>query len=222
MTSTLHSEPVAGLLADLYSRAATARAARPRASRSGAPEQGLTSDQAQARADALEDQYMPIGEETGLLTYQLIRAARPAQVVEFGTSYGVSTLYLAAAVHDNGTGHVHTTEMNAKKIAAARATFADAGLDDLVTVHEGDAVTTLAELAGPIGFVLLDGWKPMYRPLLDVLEPKLAPGALLLADNTSLAGLDDYLAYVRDPANGYAGVSLPGKGEDTVELSVRL
>lgn len=222
MASTLHSEPVTGLLSGLYEAAAAARVARPGASRSGAPEQHMTSEQAQARADALEDQYMPIGEETGLLTYQLIRAARPEQVVEFGTSYGVSTLYLAAAVRDNGIGHVHTTEMNAKKIAAARRTFTDAGLDDLITVHEGDAVTTLAALSGPVGFVLLDGWKPMYRPLIEVLEPKLATGALILADNTSLAGLEDYLAYVRDPANGYAGVSLPGKGEDTVELSVRL
>jgi predicted O-methyltransferase YrrM len=160
-------------------------------------------------ADAREDHYIPISPESGNLLYALTRAIRPQTVVEFGTSYGISTLYLAAAVTDNGTGHVITTELSTKKIVAARANLDEAGVGDAVTILPGDALETLANVPAPIGLVLLDGWKDLYLPVLGLLEPRLAPGALIAADDTTFACLADYLEYVRDPANGYVTVVFP-------------
>ena len=136
--------------------------------------------------------------------YALARAIRPETVIEFGTSFGISTIYLAAAaaVADNGTGRVVTTELNDKKAKAAQANLQQAGVDAAVTILAGDARQTLADLSGPVGLVLLDGWKDLCLPVLRLLEPKLAPGALVAADDNDHSGIADYLQYVRDPAKG--------------------
>ncbi|TWP47056.1 methyltransferase [Lentzea tibetensis] len=175
------------------------------------------SASAQERADLLEDLYLPISPEGGNLLYSLVRAARPDTIVEFGTSFGISTMYLAAAVADNGTGHVYGTEMNAAKIAHARANLDGAGVGENVTILEGDALETLTELPGPIGLVLLDGWKNLCLPVLRQLESRLEPGALVVADDITFPTMADYLAYVRDPANGYVTVAFPV--EDGMEIS---
>ncbi|GAB3878953.1 class I SAM-dependent methyltransferase [Kibdelosporangium lantanae] len=173
----------------------------------------------QQRADLLESVYMPISPEAGDLLYALVRATRPQTVVEYGTSYGISTLHLAAAVADNGVGHVYGSEMNATKIAAASANLAEAGLADHVTILPGDARETLAGVPGPVGFVLMDGWKELSLAVLETLEQLLTPGALVLADDTELPSLAGYLAYVRDPANGYTSVNFPVA--DGMEVSCR-
>jgi predicted O-methyltransferase YrrM len=171
----------------------------------------------QEKADALQDLYLPVSPEGGKLLYSLVRAARPQNVVEFGTSYGISTIYLAAAVRDNGIGHVYGTEMNAVKVQAAQANLAEAGLGEQATVLAGDALETLAGLPGPIGIALLDGWKELCLPVLRLLEPRLAPGALVIGDDNSFESMTDYVAYVRDPANGYVSVDFPI--EDGMEVS---
>ena len=86
-----------------------------------------------------------------------------------------------------------------------------------MTILAGDARQTLADLPGPVGLVLLDGWKDLCLPVLRLLEPKLAPGALVAADDSSFASMAGYLEYVREPANGYVTVSFPV--EDGVEIS---
>ncbi len=185
-----------------------------------APPPGLASwaDASAAElADALQDAYIPISAEAGTLLYALIRASRPETVVEFGTSFGISTIYLAAAVTDNGTGHVLTTELSGKKVAAAGANLREAGVGAAVTILEGDALQTLADVPGPVGLALLDGWKDLCLPVLRLLEPKLAPGALVAGDDSNFPGMADYLAYVRDPANGYVTVAFPV--EDGMEIS---
>jgi predicted O-methyltransferase YrrM len=176
---------------------------------------------AQERADALSEFYLPVTPDAGRLLYALVRASRPRTVVEFGMSLGISAIHLASAVRDNGAGRVVTTELNADKVAAATRNFADAGLDDLITVLQGDALQTLAEVEGPIELVLLDGWKDLYVQVLDLLEPRLAPGALVVADNTSMPALQPYLDYVRDPANGYVSVNFPARESDSMEISCR-
>jgi len=185
---------------------------------------GVRSTTSQERADAAAEIYMPISADGGRLLYSLIRAVRPQTVVEFGTSFGISTLHLAAAVRDNGLGRVLTTELSARKAAAARATFVETGLDDVVTVLEGDAMETLpAHLDdgdGSVGFVLLDGWKDLYLPLLRLLEPRLAPGTLVVADDADMKAVQPYLAYVRDVENGYQSVLFPV--EDGMEISCRV
>src|ERR1700761_6542660 len=142
-----------------------------------------TARTVQERADTMSEFYIPVTPESGQLLYSLVRATKPATVVEFGMSFGISALHLASAVRDNGAGRVVTTEISKSKIAAAKQTFTETGLDDLITVLEGDALTTLAVLDGPVDFVLLDGWKELYVPVIKLLEPHLSPAALVVADN---------------------------------------
>jgi predicted O-methyltransferase YrrM len=184
--------------------------------------EGLADMSAREQADAFAELYIPVSPEGGRLLYTLIRASRPATVVEFGTSFGISTIHLAAAVRDNGSGQVISTELNAAKAAQARANLTDAGLAELVTILEGDARETLAGVSGPVGFVLLDGWKNLYLPVLRLLEPRLAPGALVVADDTvsMAAQMTDYLSHVRDPSNGYLSVSFPES--DGLEITCRV
>jgi predicted O-methyltransferase YrrM len=182
----------------------------------------MASATAQERADALSDVYMPVTPEAGRLLYALVRATRPQTVVEFGTSLGLSGIHLAAAVKDNGSGRVVTTELSTAKIATATRNFTDAGVNDVITVLEGDALSTLTTLDGPVEFVLLDGWKEFYLPVIELLEPKLSTGALIVADNTNMPDTQPYLDYVRDPANGYVSVNFLARDTDSMELSCRV
>lgn len=181
----------------------------------------LSSASAQERADAFSDFYIPVTPEAGRLLYSLVRASSPVTVVEFGMSFGISALHLAAAVRDNGGGRVVTTELSAAKIAAAKQTFAETGLDDLITVLEGDALDTLASLDGPVGFVLLDGWKELYLPVIQLIEGHLSAGALVVADNTEMADTKPYLDYMRNPDNGYVSVNFHARDTDSMEISCR-
>jgi predicted O-methyltransferase YrrM len=181
----------------------------------------LSSASAQERADALSDFYLPVTPEAGRLLYALVRVARPSTVVEFGMSLGISAIHLAAALRDNGSGRLVTTELSAAKVAAAKKTFAETGLEDIITVLEGDALTTLASLDSPVQFVLLDGWKELYLPVVKLLEPRLTPGALIVADNTSMDDTKPYLDQMRDPSNGYVSVNFLARDSDSMEISCR-
>jgi predicted O-methyltransferase YrrM len=107
----------------------------------------------------------------------------------------------------------------APEIAAARGGLTQAGVAAVVTILPGDALSTLAEIPGPIGLMLLDGWKDMCLPVLQLLEDRLAPGALVVADDITLPAMGNYLDYVRDPASGYVNVTFPV--EDGMEISCR-
>jgi predicted O-methyltransferase YrrM len=214
--TTLSDAAVSSTLDRLYTTAHD-QMARFRERRAAFPD--LQNATAQERADALAEVYMPVTPTAGRLLYSLVRATRPATVVEFGTSFGISAIHLASAVRDNGTGRVVTTELNAAKIAAARQNFAEAGLQDLITVLEGDATSTLVEVQSPISFVLLDGWKELYLPVLALLEPRLTDGALVVADNTEMADAKPYLDYVRDGGNGYVSVNFAARDTDSMEIS---
>jgi predicted O-methyltransferase YrrM len=173
----------------------------------------------QERADAMSAVYMPISAQGGDLLYSLVRASRPDTIVEFGTSFGISTIYLACAVLDNGKGHIFSTELSTAKVEAAHRNLLEAGVADKVTILRGDALETLTDVPGPIGLALLDGWKDMNLPVLKLLEPRLAAGALVVADDSSFATMADYLHYVRDRANGYVSVTFPVA--DGMEISCR-
>ncbi len=219
MANSLQSEPVRDLLDRLFKAAAGDDLRRVRVAMAHPDGFGPTATREQA--DAYEEIYIPISPEAGRLLYSLIRAAHPSTVVEFGTSFGISTIHLAAAVRDNGAGRVISTELNAAKVARATANIAEAGLANWVTILEGDALKTLATIDTPVEFVLLDGWKNLYLPVLHLLEPRLTAGALVIADDTiSLADeMGNYLGYVRDPANGYLSVLFPDA--DGLEITCR-
>jgi predicted O-methyltransferase YrrM len=171
------------------------------------------------RTETMSEFYIPVTPEAGRLLYSLVRATRPATVVEFGMSFGISALHLAAGVRDNGTGRVVTTELSDTKIAAAKQTFADTGLADVITILEGDALSTLDALDGTVDFVLLDGWKDLYLPVIQLLEPSLSPGALVIADNAEAADTRTYLDHVRGADNGYVSFNFPARESDSMELS---
>ncbi|HEU0161703.1 MAG TPA: class I SAM-dependent methyltransferase [Rhizomicrobium sp.] len=164
----------------------------------------------------LKDMPLAVSRETGALLFMLARGARARTVVEFGTSFGISTLHLAAALRDNGGGRLITTEFEPSKVARARANLAAAGLADLVEFREGDALQTLAaDLPETIDLLLLDGAKALYREILGLVETRLRVGAFIVADNADHS--PDYLAHVRKPANGYLSAAFA----EEVELSMR-
>lgn len=218
MTSTLLDARVASTLDRMF---AEADAQMPMLGEMFGKDAVPAEKDAQGRADALSEFYLPVTPEAGRLLYTLVRASRPTTVVEFGMSLGISAIHLASAVRDNGAGTVVTTELNAHKVAVATQNFVDAGLDDVITVLHGDALETLASIEGPVQFVLLDGWKDLYMQVLQRLEPRLVPGALVVADNTSMPALEPYLDYMRDPANGYVSVHFPVRDADSMEISCR-
>jgi len=165
----------------------------------------------------LKDLWLPVSRDTGTLLYMLARSAKARTIVEFGTSFGLSTLHLAAALRDNGGGALISSEFEPTKIALARQHLEQGGVSDLVEIRQGDALVTLASgLPDSVDLLLLDGAKALYGDVLNLVESRLKPGALIIADNTNYC--PDYLARVRSTANGYLSVPI---GDD-VELSVRL
>ncbi|MCP4319266.1 MAG: methyltransferase [Hyphomicrobiales bacterium] len=150
----------------------------------------------------LSEFYLAISPQEGELLYLLARASKAHRLVEFGASFGISTLYLAAAAADNG-GHLFTTEVQPEKCAAARAHLKRASLTDHATLLEGDARETLKGIDGPVDFLLLDGWKGMYLSVFELLRPKMAKSALVAADNWSHDGAADYVAHVLDSRSGF-------------------
>jgi predicted O-methyltransferase YrrM len=175
----------------------------------------------------MRDKLVALDRDKAELAYQLCRALRAKRVVEAGTSFGVSTLYLAAAVRDNarddgGRGVVIGTEHEPDKAKVARAHFAEAGLAEWIDLREGDLRKSLEDVEGPIDFVLLDIWVDMVMPTIERVAPKLRPGAIVLADNTTQfrEAYEPYFAYVSDPRNRLRTLTLPYEGG--LELTVRV
>ncbi|NUP19757.1 MAG: methyltransferase [Streptomyces sp.] len=155
----------------------------------------------------------------GRMLYTCVRAIRPRTVFEFGTGYGFTTLHIAAALRDNGSGKLHTVDLHAGKCVAARDNLAAAGLDMYVEVVTGEAVEVMSGFSEPIDFLYLDGWVDFYLDFVRAAEPRLRPGALVHADDTEkfASGARPYLDHVREPANGYVSLGITdGQG---LELS---
>lgn len=154
--------------------------------------------------------------------YALCRAMNARRVVECGTSYGVSTLYFAAAIRDNGGGQVIATEWEAEKAAIARRNFAAVGLTPYIDLREGDLAQTLAHIDGPVDFVLLDIWTEAVMPAVRNIAPHLHPGSVILADNStqSRPGYKAYFDFIADPANRLRTMTLPFDGG--LEMTIRV
>jgi predicted O-methyltransferase YrrM len=170
---------------------------------------------------AYEEFGFSIHPEQGDLIYLLCRAVGARRVVEFATSIGMSTLYFAAAIRDNGGGKVIGSDIVPGKLAAARRNLAAAGLAAWVDLRLGDARETLRDLGGPVDVVLIDGWPgekgpSLARQVMEIIAPQLRNGGIAINDNAE----PDYLDYIRDPANGFRSMTLPLKG--STELSVKL
>jgi predicted O-methyltransferase YrrM len=219
--TTLTAAPLAPLLNRLFEEAEAAEAETESAVADLTAEERarLMRSKTDYRAlyGRLKDVPIAVSRETGALLYMLARSLRARTIVEFGTSFGVSTLHLAAALRDNGGGRLITSEFEPSKAARARDHLTAGGLIDLVEIREGDALKTLSvDLPETIDLVLLDGAKALYPEILSLVESRLKSGALIVADNADDS--PDYLARVRSPAKGYMSVAF---AED-VELSMRI
>lgn len=162
------------------------------------------------------DNFLNVTPEYGRFLYQCARTRKATRIVEFGSSMGVSTIYLATALRDMGGGRLIGTELEASKAVRALANLEAAGLADLVDIRVGDARETLADVGSEIDLVLLDGAFSLYLPVLKLLEPHLKSGTPILAEN-AFDHDNEYLAYVRNPANGYLSQSIPvsaGRGNE--------
>jgi len=193
------------------------------------------------------DKFVALERDKAEFCYALCRAIDARRIVECGTSFGVSTLYLAAAVRDNLAssseaagvkktsssepskgepvgGVVIGTEYEPQKALAARANFAAAGLSKFIDLREGDLAVTLKAIAGPIDFVLFDIWTDAVGPALAHVLPHLRKGTVICADNTagerSRAGYKALFDAIADPANRLVTMTLPFEGG--FEMTVRI
>ena len=219
--TTLTTAPLAPLVDRLFKEAENARPSNSPVMANLAPEERARL--MRSKTDYLEfygrlkDLPLPISRETGTLLYMRARASRAKTIVEFGTSFGISTLHLAAALRDNGGGRLITSEFEPSKVERARKNLTDGGVIDLVEIRVGDALKTLAtDLPETVDLLLLDGAKSLYPDILALVESRLRPGAFIVADNADYS--PEYLARVRSPANGY--LSTPFGGD--VEISQRI
>jgi predicted O-methyltransferase YrrM len=165
------------------------------------------------------DKLVALDRDKAEFCYQLCRATNARRIVEAGTSYGVSTLYLAAAVRDNGgDGMVIGTEYEPEKASAARAHFEQAGLTRFIDLREGDLRETLKQIDGPVDFMLVDIWISMACPALEMVASHLRPGAIVVCDNTA-RHRNEYADYFAFLEGGFRTMTLPFDGG--LELSVR-
>lgn len=219
---TLTSRLVSDVLDRLYATAASADLPLRARFANMSPQERkeiFEAQQADYRAtyESMSAAYIPVEREFGTLLNILVCARQAKTIVEFGTSFGLSTIQLAAAMRDNGGGRLVSTEFIPAKAEAARSNLQMAGLSDLVEIRLGDALETLKGGVGsPIDVVLLDGAKNLYVPVLKLLEPTLAPRALIATDNTT--DESPYVAYVRNPANGFVSLGLPFRSGNELSL----
>jgi predicted O-methyltransferase YrrM len=169
------------------------------------------------------DKMVALDRDKAQFCYLLCRSLRATRIVEAGTSFGVSTLYLAAAVRDNQVenGVVIGTEYEPQKALAARANFSEAGLSEFIELREGDLRQTLRDLGGPVDFLLVDIWE-VALPALELVSPNLRPGAIVACDNTAAFAnaYRDYFEFVHDPRNRFRTMTVPFEGG--FELTVRV
>jgi predicted O-methyltransferase YrrM len=137
---------------------------------------------------------LAVGPQTGRLINILARSLKAPRILELGTSYGYSGIWLAEAARASG-GQVITIELQDYKSDYARDMAAKAGLADAIDFKVGDAVAMIAELPFGLDFVLLDLWKDLYVPCLEAFYPKLNPGAIIVADNMLHPGGEEVKRY---------------------------
>lgn len=174
------------------------------------------------KATMLQDVLLPVSRDAGRFLYAVARSIPAKRIVEFGTSFGISTIYFAAALRDNGGGLVIGSELESGKVAKAVQHLTETGLSEYADIRPGDALQTLRDTGGTIDLLFLDGWKELYLDVLHLASSHLRPGSVVLADDVALFPdqLAPYVDYVRDPAHGFVSVLVPiGDG---IEYSVKL
>lgn len=135
-----------------------------------------------------EERHIPIVQPEVARWLQVFMQTRPFhKVLEIGTAIGFSTAILAQGVAPEG--RVETVEINAEHYHQAVQNLQALGLEGKVIQHLGDAADVLPTLTGPYDLVFMDGAKGQYRKFLEIIEPQLAPGAIILSDNVLFRGM---------------------------------
>lgn len=142
-----------------------------------------------------KDVYLSISKEQGNDIKQIIINNNSKNIVEFGTSFGISTLFLAQGVIETG-GSIITTELIESKAKKAVENFKKAGVSECIQVRVGDAIETLKNHDATIDLLLLDGWKDLYLPLFQMLEPNFHKNTLIYVDNADMADTQTFLKAV--------------------------
>jgi predicted O-methyltransferase YrrM len=226
---TLTSAPVADVLARLFDEAQAADWALEARLSDESEDRGELVADLLAREEAdyrglyhgFASNFLNVSAEFGRFLYICARARQAKRIVEFGTSFGISTIYLAVALRDGGGGQLIGTELEPAKAQRARQNLSAAGLADIVDIRVGDALETLRDTVGEnVDLLLLDGAFSLYLPVLKLLEPHLSQGALVIGEN-AIAESSAYLDYVRNPDNGYRTIPLPFEPGRGNEMSVR-
>ena len=224
---SLSTDPVAAVLKRLFREAETADRSLMERFRN----EGLAGDNLikffEAEAKDLRAVYrgyaknfLNVSADFGRFLYMCARARKAKRVVEFGTSFGISTIHLACALRDGGGGHLIGTELEPTKAKRAQENLAAARLADLVEIRIGDALETLKDgIDGDVDLVLLDGAFSLYLPVLKLLEPHLRDGAFVIGEN-AFEQTPGYLDYVRNPQNGYLSLPLPFQSGRGNELTI--
>jgi predicted O-methyltransferase YrrM len=132
--------------------------------------------------EIIDEMLLPVGPESGQVINVLAKSLKNPRILELGTSYGYSGIWLAEAARASG-GRLVTMELSESKSAYAREMSEKAGLATFVDFRVGDAVKMIGELPHGIDFVLVDLWKDLYVPCLEAFYPKLNPGAIIVSDN---------------------------------------
>jgi predicted O-methyltransferase YrrM len=223
---SLSTDPVAAVLKRLFREAAAVDRPLLDEFRNAATEDPWSKLLEEERKDyralyrRFASNFLSISPDFGRFLYMCARARRASRIVEFGTSFGISTIHLACALRDGGGGHLIGTELEPTKAERARQNLADAALADFVEIRVGDALETLkAGIGGEVDLLLLDGAVSLYLPILKLLEPHLRDGALVIGEN-AIEQSPGYLAYVRNPLNGYLSLAMPFQAGRGNELTV--
>lgn len=172
--------------------------------------EALSTEAGARRRDEL---LLSVGRSTGTLLNLLAKGLQARSILELGTSYGYSGVWLAEAARETG-GRVITTDLIAEKSAYARKKLERVGLARFVDFRVGDVLQILRELSGPFDFVLLDVWKDLYVPCFDLFHSKLSPGAIVVADNMT------YPESARENAEAYRRRVRESRRFDSVLLPV--
>ena len=221
MNSLTDDAVLRGLLEELHAHSVAQDAAIAGYYAGGAEPPTGYEDEASAGRAFWRDKFVALDRDKAELVYALCRATGATRIIEAGTSFGVSTLYLAAAVRDNGGGLVTTCDIEPDKVAVARSHYDRVGLAPYVDVRLGDIRDTLRDLDGPVDVLLLDIWATVAADVIALVGPRLRAGGLVMADNTVMrrtlyAGV---FAYLHDPANGFTTMTMPYDGG--LELAVK-
>ncbi|KAK2590714.1 hypothetical protein QQS21_011608 [Conoideocrella luteorostrata] len=181
----------------------------------------------------VRDKFVALDKDKAQYVYALARALDARNIVEAGTSFGVSTIYLAYAASQNAAvggkpARVIATEHEPTKAAKAREYWKQCGdITDVIDLREGDLRETLKTGVDQVDFLLLDSkylepneleqavnavpvWTPMVMPTIKLVQPKLRRGAVIVTDNTLTSkGYDEYIEYVRNKDNGFVNITVP-------------